>query len=169
VTGLTRRILYEWALVACLVPCVIAAVLAVVTLKSGTVGTFRLGAATDLRFAGAMAEIRHVYAYRVAPAVPITQWDAAVKSLGQPESARPEGWAMLGATFERGHVRGYIENRFPATIVPARYWLLRMPLWPLALPGVTVTPLAIIRWIRRRRDARRRGFAVTGVAAAKPL
>jgi hypothetical protein len=116
-----------------------------------------------------MAEIRHVYAYRVAPAVPITQWDAAVTSLGQPESARPEGWARLGATFERGHLRGYFEKRLPATIVPARYWLLRLPLWPLALPGVTVTPLVIFRWIRRRRDGRRRGFAITVAAPAKPL
>lgn len=162
-----RKLLYEWALVACLTPCVIAAALVAMTIRSGTVGMFRLGAATDLRFAGTMAEIRHVYEFQVVPAVPVDKWNATMQTLGQPESPQPEGWARLGATFERRHVRGYIEQRFPATISPARYWLLRLPLWPLALPGVIVTPLAVLRWIRRRRDARRRGFAVS-LAAQLP-
>ena len=163
-----RRLLYEWALVACLTPCVIAAVLVALTIGTGTIGVFRLGPATDVRFAGTMAEIRHVYEFHVAPAVPSDKGDATVKALGQPESPQPEGWERLGATFERRHVRGYIEQRFPATFSPARYWLLRLPLWPLALPGVIVTPLAVFRWIRRRRDARRRGFTVTVAQPAQP-
>ncbi len=164
-----RRLLYEWALVACLTPCVIAAVLAALTIRAGTIGTFRLGSATDLRFAGTMAEIRHVYEFRVAPAVPSHKWDATRQALGQAESPVPDGWARLGATFERRLMRGYFEQRLPATISPARYWLLRLPLWPLALPGVIVTPLTVLRWIRRRRDARRRGFTVTpGAPAHRP-
>jgi hypothetical protein len=112
-----------------------------------------------------MAEVRHVYERDLIPPVPYKEWQQRTFKLGSPEPPR-NGWKAFGLSYSVGHVRWTMGPDQPHMLSPSRYWLLRVPLWPLAVPGAIVSVVGVTRWARRRRDALRRGFAVQ--APAKP-
>jgi hypothetical protein len=152
-TFLLRSLLAAWLAVSSA-----AAVLWFVSIFFGSVGIFSLGHDTSLNFADGTAEVSRLYAFDVAPAVPEAQWHATAVSRGwtAPPRARawdPSSWFGWWDNLVSGM------NYDGRTIRPARYWMLRLPLLPLALPGIVAGAIALAR-CGRGRESRRRGFAI---------
>jgi hypothetical protein len=124
-----------------------------------SVGIFSLGNGANVRFFRGTAEVHRVYERDIAPAVPHAQWHDHAVARGWTVPPGPRGWVAAGVHFSSGHVMGIGGPGVPLTVAPARYWILRLPLWPLALPGVVAGGLLVARW-GNRRQGRRRGFAV---------
>lgn len=127
----------------------------VAPLLFGPIGIISLGSGTNLRLGRGEAEIRHIYEYDIAPPVPTDQWFATAVSRGWVNPPyRQITVPRFG--FSSGHVLG-VGGRDATS--PARYWLLYVPLWVTMLPGIVIGAWLVARW-RRKRQERRRGFAV---------
>jgi hypothetical protein len=136
----------------------------VASVRGGSIGLFSLGSDTSVWFERGTAEFRHVYEYDFAPPVPADQWHAVARSRGW---VVPVGGTSVVPTFafSTGHVTGITgtpNSGRAATVSPARYWLLHVPLWATMLPGALAAAWVARRWEHRRRErqARRRGFEV---------
>ena len=128
-----------------------------------SVGSFGLGGDTSLRFTNGVAEVRHFYAYDVAPPVPGAQWHDVAVARGWTTPRFPGGrLAPPAFHFSDGHVAGVTgtpNSGRSATVSPANYWLMRVPLWPFMVPGLLVGVWRLVT----RHDARgdgRPGFQV---------
>jgi hypothetical protein len=115
-----------------------SAVLWVASVAGGSIGLFSLGSDTSVRFERGTAQFRHVYEYDFAPPVPADQWHTVARSRGW---VVPVGGTSVGPNFafSSGHVLGITgtpNSGRAATVSPARYWLLHVPLWATMLPGV---------------------------------
>jgi hypothetical protein len=146
-----------------------SAVLWAASVVGGSVGLFSLGSDTSVQFVRGTAELRHVYEYDFAPPVPAPQWHSAALSRGWvvPTGAAS---AVPNFAFSTGHVIGITatpNSGLAATVSPARYWLLHVPLWATMLPGALAAAWVARRWEHRRRErqARRRGFEVLAEVA----
>ena len=130
----------------------------------GPVGLFSLGGETSVTFERGTAEFRHVYEYDVAPSVPSAEWHTVAMSRGWTLPVDSPSVVPRFA-YSSGHVIGMGGSPTSgggATVSPARYWLLRVPLWATMLPSLLATTWLVVRWERRRQEraARRRGFEV---------
>jgi hypothetical protein len=153
------KILRRCVLGVCLLACVAALGLWAFTLAFGSVGIFSLGNNTDLRFSHGQAEVRHRYDEGFASPVSETVWHATAVSRGWIDPPRPQGVGALVPSFSRGHVTGIAGPEQPLVVRPARFWLLYLPLWPLALVAICTAAFACVRW-DREHQAGRRGFAI---------
>ena len=125
-----------------------------------SIGIFPLPNDANVRFFRGTAEVNRVYEISTdGPAVPGAKWHDLAMSRGWTSPPRPRGWGFHGVHFSSGHVMGTNRAAAPDLFVPARYWILRLPLWPFVLPGVVAGALFIARWANRRQGGRR-GFAV---------
>jgi hypothetical protein len=149
----------------------VSVVLWVASVAGSSIGLFSLGSDTSVRFERGRAEFRHVYDHDFAPPVPAPQWHTAALSRGW---VVPTGGpsTVPNFAFSSGHVIGITgtpNSGLAATVSPARYWLLYVPLWATMLPGIVAATWIVVRWERHRQEraARRRGFEV--LAGAPPL
>jgi hypothetical protein len=128
-----------------------------------SVGMFTLGNGTSLRFTNGVAEVRHFYAYDVAPPVPRALWHDFAVAHGWTTPNTPGGrFAPPAFRFSAGHVAGVTgtpSSGRGATVSPANYWLMRVPLWPLIVPGLLVGAWRLAAWHHARRRSPR-GFEV---------
>ena len=129
-----------------------------------SVGRFSLGSGTSLRFANGVAEVSHYYAYDIAPPVPRQQWHDTAVARGWTIPTSPGGrFRPPTFHFSTGHVAGVAGPPGPggvSLVSPANYWLLRVPLWALMIPGLIAGALRLARRYAPRHD-RRQGFEVT--------
>ena len=129
-----------------------------------SVGMFSLGNGTSLRFTRGVAEVRHFYAYDVAPPVPQRLWHDFAVARGWTAPQFP-GVRLTPPWFHfsTGHVAGVTgtpSSRQSATVSPANYWLMRVPLWVFILPGFVIGTLRFVAWRDSRQD-RSQGFEVS--------
>lgn len=126
-----------------------------------SIGIFSLGQGTSIRISGGVAELDHVYEYDAAPPVRESTWHTTAMARGWRVPSYPMVPFVPWFSFSRG-VKGIaqIQSDGEPLVSPARYWLLRVPLWFTMLPGVAFA----IAWTvacSRRRSPEPRGFAVT--------
>lgn len=121
-----------------------------------SIGIFSLGWDTSMRIARGVIEVRHTYAYNIAPPVPETQWHTSATARGG--IAVPPMGDVPMISFSSGHVVGYGSTEH-GPITPANYWLLRIPLWLLIIPPGVLGWWLILKW-RQKRHGARRGFEV---------
>jgi hypothetical protein len=158
------RLSGQFLLIIALTLAALSAVLWFASVARGPIGLFSLGADTSVSFERGTAEVRHVYEYDVAPPVPTAEWHAVAMSRGWTIPVnRPS--VVPRFAYSGGHVigmGGMSTSGGGATVSPARYWLLHVPLWATMLPGLFAAAWLVFRWDRRRQDgaARRRGFEV---------
>ena len=128
-----------------------------------SVGMFTLCGGTSLRFTNGVAEVSHFYAYDVAPPVPRALWHDFAVARGWMTPNIPGGrFAPPAFHFSSGHVAGVTgtpNSGRGATVSPATYWLMRVPLWPLVLPGLGVGTWRLAAW-HSARGRSPRGFEV---------
>jgi hypothetical protein len=122
-----------------------------------SVGRYVVTNDTSLRFRQGVVDVEQVYDHDFAAPVPAPQWREVASINGWaaprlPSPSIPTFWYSGG-----GHVVGLGDLKH---IRPARYRVLRVPLWPLMLPGLIVAVARVREWRRRRRDSRRQGFPV---------
>jgi hypothetical protein len=157
------RVVVGMLVVTCVVVSTLALILSAVS-RVTSVGLFSLGPSTSIRFTRGMAEINHTYEFDIAPGMPLAQWDAYARSRRWFVPPPSLGWHSFGVRFAAGLVSA--SNRHsetPDLFWPERYWQLRLPLWPFAVPGIVIAALWARRWGQARHE-RRRGFAVEAAA-----
>ena len=154
-----RRVAGITAAGGCLFVSGISAALWLWTTQLSSVGLFALGDDTSLNLVNGVAEFDHRYDYGFAPPVPDAQWHNFAVSRGWTVPPRPQRWEMAWPSLSSDHVTGMSSSEVRASVTPTRYWLLRIPLWPLVVPGIVVSGLLAARH-RRRRNAGQRGFSI---------
>jgi hypothetical protein len=113
--------------------------------SNDSIGLFSLSKDTSLRFTHGVMEFRHIYSPSIDAPIPREQFH---------ETAMRREWfippepTLPGFGFSVGHVLGLggtgTDGHLLATITPAEYGLLRVPLWVLLIPFVVWSVFVLI-------------------------
>ena len=152
-----RRRLARWLAFASLALAVLSAALWAASGVFGSVGIYSIGDGTSLRFARGSIQVHHFYDCDIAPPVPQDRWHTTAISRGWVVPVDGPRWTLPMFAFSGGNVSGIAAR--DGLVSPARYWLLRVPLWALMLPGFFAAAWLAVTWDPARQD-RRRGFDV---------
>jgi hypothetical protein len=138
----------------CLVVTVASLALWVGSMFHQGIGIIGLSQTTNLQIYRGIIEVRHIYALGIAPAMTEADWRAACVA----HSWYVPKWdgSFPGLAFHDGLVSGEISPH-GGLISPNKYWMLRLPLWPVTVICAVLAVWLLRRWYRRRQ-VERRGF-----------
>ena len=114
--------------------------------RNDSIGLFSLSKDTSLRFTRGVMEFRHIYAQSSEAPIPREQFHETAIERKWFVPAEP---TMPGFGFSSGHFLGLggtaTDGTLLATITPAEYGLLRVPLWILLIPFVIWSVMVLKR------------------------